>query len=92
MRRLDHLVDGDRALGHPDAPLAEEGEHRVARHAGQDRARSLERRRQDLVADPHHDVHRAHFVDVLLAARRPSHSTWVKPDAWASSAASRLAA
>src|SRR3989441_10779059 len=61
--RLADLVDRHGTLGHAQAPLTHEGQRRVARHAGQDRA--LERRRDDLVADLEHDIHRAHFFDVL---------------------------
>src|SRR5688572_22783330 len=50
---LHHLLDGDRPLGGLHPPLAEEGEHRIARDAGQDGAAQLGG--EDLVPDLHHD-------------------------------------
>ncbi len=58
---LHHLVDRDRTLGDRQPPVAHQLQRRRTRHAIEDGAR--ERRRDHLVADAHHDVHGADFVE-----------------------------
>src|SRR5207245_1208883 len=71
--RPGDVVDRDRSLGDAEPPLAREREHRVAGDAWQDGALA-QGRRDHLVTDPQHDVHRADLVDVLpFASVEPEH-------------------
>jgi hypothetical protein len=64
LRCRDHLVDRHRPFRHAQPPVTQQRQHRIPRDPGQDRA--VQRRRDHLVVDLQHDVHRADFVEITM--------------------------